>query len=71
MTLAVPQRLGIIGLLIPRGSVPLAPRGYDPGGFPFWGFVNVIVAFVVDGFDLYHSIKMLGRSLALRITDTR
>ena len=39
----------------------MSPRCYGAGVFSFWGFVNVNVDFVVDGFNLYHSLKDLRR----------
>ena len=57
----------ILAQYSPTGHAPWAPRGCDPGGFFVSGaFVNRVV-YLVDGFNLYHSLldaeRRVGRDL--------
>ena len=40
---------------------PWSPRGCDPGGFFFLGANVNVVRFLVDGFNLYHSMREVRR----------
>src|SRR4030042_2904612 len=49
----------ILLTIITSGSVHWHPSGHDPKGF---FFIMRRVAFLVDGFNLYHSVVDLGRN---------
>ncbi|MBK6798281.1 MAG: NYN domain-containing protein [Acidobacteria bacterium] len=48
----------------------LAPSGLRPGGFIFYSAMNRTV-FLIDGFNLYHSVKKASLDLGLEGTGTR
>ena len=54
-----------------RAKAPQSPRSYDCGAFYFILTFMIRTSFLIDGFNLYHSVKTASRDLGLSGGGTR
>ena len=66
-TLILPASRATLEPSTPTGHAPWAPGVATPGAFLFWGSIVNRTVFLVDGFNLFHSVldgeRVLGRSM--------